>query len=131
MTKEIFRELPWRSAVTWIACLAVAGFLALGLRALLAPIGAAGSFGVPPPAGDGLAYVQAFGARNIGLALAGLALIVLDQRRSLAVLFLAGALIAGLDFSIVATHAGATQALKHLAYVAGLLGFGLWLMLRR
>ena len=36
---------------------------------------------------DGLAFVRAFGARNIGLSLLALALLALDMRLGLAVLF--------------------------------------------
>lgn len=124
-------SLHARSVTTWIALLASLAFLALGLRALLAPAGAAASFGLPLSGGEGLAFVQAFGARNVGLGLVGMALIALDGRRALAVLFLAAAVIAGLDFWIVASQVGPERALKHIAYVAGLAGFGLWLLLGR
>jgi hypothetical protein len=131
MTDIPARALPWRTITTWIAIVAAIGFLIIGLRALLAPVGAAAAFGLPTADNAGLAYVQAFGARNIGLSLVALALAVLDLRRALAILFFAGALIAALDFSIVALHAGAATALKHLGYVAGLAGFGLWLRFGR
>src|SRR5690242_12244535 len=106
MSNDTARILPLNGASTWVAGLAAAIFFALGLRALLAPAGAAISFGVPVESSDGLAFVQAFGARNIGLSLVALALIALDMRRGLAVVFFAAALIAALDFSIVAAHAG-------------------------
>jgi hypothetical protein len=131
MPTNAVRALSWRSITTWIAALATVGFLAIGLRALLVPAGASVSFGLPLSEGGGLAFVQAFGARNIGLSLVGMTLIALDVRRGLAALFLAGALIAGLDFWIVASHAGPERALKHIAYVAGLAGFGLWLLFGR
>jgi hypothetical protein len=131
MADETARALSWRAVTTWIAVLATMGFLAIGLRALLAPAGASASFGLPLSQGDGLAFVQAFGARNIALSLVGMALIALDGRRGLAALFLAGALIAALDFWIVANHVGAERALKHVAYVAGLAAFGLWLLFGR
>lgn len=120
------RSLPSNAASTWIATLAALLFFGLGLRALVAPTAAAASFGVPLLSGDGLAFVRAFGARNIGLSLVALALIALDKRRGLAAVFCAAALIAALDFAIVATQAGASHAVKHLAYVVGLSGFGFW-----
>jgi len=92
----------------------------------LAPAGAAAFFGLPVANGDGLAFVQVFGARNVGLSLVALALLALDMRLGLAVVFLAAALISGLDFSIVATHAGPLKAAKHLVYFVGLAGFGSW-----
>ena len=127
MSNHALRSLPSNAASTWIAALAALLFLGLGLRALLAPIAAATSFGVPLASGDGLAFVRAFGARNIGLSLVALALIALDKRRALAAVFCAAALIAALDFSIVATQAGALHAVKHLVYVVVLSGFGFWL----
>ncbi len=131
MPDETVRALSWRAVSTWIAVLATVGFLAIGLRALLAPAATSAAFGLPLSGGDGLAFVQAFGARNIGLSLVGMALIALDGRRGLAALFLAGALIAALDFWIVASHVGPERALKHLAYVTGLAAFGLWLQFGR
>src|SRR5262245_24199695 len=95
---------------TWIAALAAVVFLALGVRALLAPADAAAFFGVPVHDHDGLAFVRVFGARNIGLSLVALALLALDMRMGLAAVFLATALIASLDFSVVALHAGMPAA---------------------
>jgi hypothetical protein len=126
MIKSDVRALPFNATSTWVAVAAAVIFLGLGLRALLAPIGAAAFFGVPLAGGDGLAFVQVFGARNIGLSLVALALIFLDARLGLAAVFFAAALIAGIDFSVVASHAGAPHAVKHLAYVVGLAAFGLW-----
>jgi len=125
------RTLPLDAPSTWIAALAAVIFLGLGLRALLAPAGAAAFFGLPLAGTDGLAFVRVFGARNIGLSLVALALIALDLRLGLAAVFLAAALIAGLDFSIVAGEAGALRAAKHLGYVAALAAFGFWFALRR
>ena len=120
------RLLPVAAVSTWIAVLAATIFLALGLRALFDPAGAAPFFGVALDAGPGLAFVQAFGARNIGLSLVALALIALDSRRGLIAVFFAAALIACLDFWIVAAQSDAHHAAKHLAYVAALAGFGFW-----
>jgi hypothetical protein len=130
MTKSAVRALPFDAASTWVAVAASVIFLGLGLRALLAPVGAAAFFGVPLDGGDGLAFVQVFGGRNIGLSLVALALIFLDARLGLAALFFAAALIAGIDFSVVASHAGTAHAVKHLGYVVGLAAFGLWLARR-
>lgn len=127
MTTPAARTLPLDAVSTWIAGLAALAFLGIGLRAVLAPAGAAAFFGLPVPAAEGLPFVQVFGARNVGLSLLALTLLVLDVRLGVAAVFLAAALIAGLDAWIVTTHAGVARALKHLAYVAGLAGFGLFL----
>lgn len=131
MSRHAIRSLSSNAASTWIATLAALLFLALGLRALLSPTAAAASFGVPLTSGDCLAFVQAFGARNIGLSLVALAMIGLDERRGLAAVFCTAALIAALDFSIVTARAGALHAVKHLAYLVSLSGFGLWFATRR
>ena len=131
MTNVTVRTLPLNAASTWIAMVAALVFLALGLRALVAPVGAAAFFGVPVEEGPGLIFVQVFGARNVGLSVVALALIALDLRRGLAAVFLAAALIAGLDFSIVATHQDALKATKHLGYVVGLIALGFWFARQR
>ena len=128
MTDPAVRALPLSAVSTWIAGLAALAFLGIGLRAVLAPAGAAASFGLPVPLPEGLAFVQVFGARNVGLSLLALALLVLDVRLGLAAVFLAAALIAGLDAWIVTIHAGVAQAIKHFAYVGSLSGFGLFLL---
>lgn len=130
MTTVAARALPWRHPLTWTAVAAAALFFGLGLRAVLAPVAASGTFGVPLEGGDGLAYVQAFGARNMGLALTGLLLVVLDQRRAFAGLLAAAALVAAVDATAVGQHAGLAAAAKHLGYVAALGGFAAWVGLR-
>jgi len=130
MTNGTARALPLNAASTWLAALAAIAFLALGVRALVAPAAAAASFGVPVDRGDGLAFVQAFGARNVGLSLVALASIALDLRLGLAALFFAAAVIAGVDFSIVATHEGVSNAAKHVGYVVALAAFGGWFVRR-
>ena len=122
------RTLPWSAVSTWLAILATLVFLALGMRALLVPASAASSFGLPVPDSSGLSFVRVFGARNIGLSLLALALIIFDIRIGLAILFLAAGVIAGLDAWIVTSNAGVSRALKHLAYIAGLIALGLWLI---
>lgn len=61
----------------------------------------------------------------MGISLVALALIALDMRLGLAALLFAAALIAGLDFAVVSSQAGAARA-KHLGYVVALTAFGWW-----
>ncbi len=119
------RALAWASPLTILLLLLVLAFLLLGLRGLLAPGAAAASLGVLVADPGDLALMQAVGARNIGLALLGLALVVQDSRAAMGWLLLAGAAIAGLDFWVVASATGVSAAMKHLAYVALLGGVGL------
>lgn len=125
---EGVRSLPWAAPTTWVALLAALVFLALGLRAVLDPASAAAFFGLPVPTSEGLAFVQVFGARNIGLSLLALTLLILDLRTGLAAVFLAAGVIAGLDAWIVLFHAGFKFALKHFAYLVALPSFGVWLL---
>jgi hypothetical protein len=121
----IKRPLSWRSPMTWLAAIASLAFLAIGARAIVQPLAAAAGFGVPLDPGDGLVFVQAFGARNIGLSVFALLLLLLGQRRSLGLLFACGALIAALDAGIVAVHAGtAAGALRSAAIALVLLAIG-------
>lgn len=120
------RLLPLGATSTWLAALAALVFLGLGLRALLDPVGASAFFGVPVAGADGLAFVRVYGARNVGISLVALALIALDMRLGLAALLFAAALIAGLDFAVVSSQAGAARAAKHLGYVVALTAFGWW-----
>jgi hypothetical protein len=117
------RALPWRSSVTIVALLAVAAFLFLGLRGLIAPEIAVRSLGVAlRDPGDG-ALMQTTGARNIGMALLALALVLIDARRSFGLLLAAAAVIACLDFTIIRAASGLPEAARHLGYVAFLGGF--------
>jgi hypothetical protein len=108
------RPLTWRSPTTWIAAIASLGFFAIGARAILQPLAAGAGFGVQLEPGDGLVFVQAFGARNIGPSVLALLLLFFGRRRSLGLLFACGALDAG----ILAEHAGAAAAALRPAVIA-------------
>jgi hypothetical protein len=115
------RQMPRNSPLTWVVTLIALALLAIGIRAVLMPAAAATGFGVPLSGGEGLVYVQAFGARNIGLSLLALTMIGLDQRRALGVLFVCSALIAMLDGLIVARHLGLSPGLVRPGAIALLL----------
>lgn len=102
----IVRGLPWSSPLTWISLLVMVALFAIGVRAVLAPAAGSAGFGIPIGEGEGLAFVQAFGARNIGLGLFAVLAILLDERRSVGILFLCGAIIALIDAYIVSQHLG-------------------------
>jgi hypothetical protein len=125
----LVRALPWSSPTTWIVLVAGLAFLGIGMRAVADPAGAAAFFGLAVPDEKGRAFVQVFGARNVGLSLLMLALLLLDVRVGVAAIFLAAAGIAALDAWIVTSHTGLAKAAKHFAYVVGLLALGLWLVL--
>jgi type III secretory pathway component EscS len=131
ITNGVSRALPWNSPTTWVAVIAVVALFILGLRAVLDPNGAPTFFGLPVPDYNGLAFVQVYGARNMGMSLLVLALIFIDNRPSVAIAFIAATLIAGVDAGVVISHAGLGYAFKHIVYMIAFLLFGSWLFLRR
>ena len=127
---DVGRLLSWSSVTTCMALIAAVAFLVLGLIALVSPTTSSTIFGVPVADGPGLAFVQAMGARTIGLALLAIALVILDLKAGLAALLVSAALIAGLDASIVGNQMGLAKAAKHIAYAVVLWGFGFWVASR-
>jgi hypothetical protein len=117
------RALPWRSPTTILALLAVAAFLGLGLRGVIVPEAAVSALGVSIADPRDLALMQTTGARNIGMSMLGLALVIWDARRAFGFLLAAAALIACIDFAVIRSASGLPEALKHLGYVAFLGGF--------
>lgn len=112
----------------WSALALSIVFLGLGLRTLLMPVSASAYYGLPLGAAEtGLAFVQAYGARNVGLSLVAAALLAMNLRRGFAAVLLGATLIAGLDVLIVSSWAGLAEAAKHFAYVAVLAGAGAWM----
>ena len=99
----------------------------IGLRAVFAPSDAAAFFGVALDGPQGLAFVQAMGARNIGLALLAIVLLWLDLKSGVTTLLAAAAVIAGLDAWIVGQDAGWMKATKHIAYTIAFTAAAGWL----
>jgi hypothetical protein len=131
---DLPRPLSLGAPVTWVAVFAALAFLALGVRGLVDPKGAARSFGIPLNTVEGVPqradFMRSTGARNIGLALLALALIVMDAQRALAALVFSAATISALDLVIVARAAGPGAAIKHSLYVIALAALGMWLWVR-
>lgn len=118
---------PMTFATTATGGLAAILLGGIGVRCVLAPIGGARFYGVHVSDKDGAAFVQAMGARNIGMSVTALALIILSQRTGLSVLIAAAALMACLDAVIVWRAAGLGKAAKHIAYVPAFIAFMLWI----
>jgi uncharacterized protein DUF4267 len=114
----IARGLAWSSPLTWISMIASVALFAIGVRAVLAPATASAGFGIPIGGGEGLAFVQAFGARNIGLSLFAVLAIMLDERRSVGILFVCAATIAVIDAYIVSQHLGFGIAIARPSIIA-------------
>lgn len=123
------RALPWASPLLWASATLSLLLLAVGVRALIAPGQAAAGYGFPVSSPEAHVFVQAFGARNIGLSLFAIDAIVFDHRSSLAVLFLCAAGIAVIDAGILGQHLGWGAALIRplaIAAVLAVLGWLLW-----
>lgn len=114
----VARELSWTSPLTWISLVVLVALFAIGVRAVLAPARASVGFGIPLAEGESPAYVQAFGARNVGLGLFAVLAIVLDQGRSVGVFFFCGAVIALIDAYIVSRHLGFGRSTARPAIIA-------------
>lgn len=112
------RELSWSSPLTWISLVTLVALFAIGVRAALSPTAASAGFGIPLGEGDGLAFVQAFGARNIGLSLFAVLAIVLDERRSVGILFLCAAVISLIDAYIISEHLGLGPSIARPSIIA-------------
>lgn len=124
------RSLPYRAPLTiTLIALAIAFFL-LGLRGLVFPGVAAATLGVPTASPDGFGLMQTTAARNLGLSLLAISMIIFDQRRALAGLLFAAALISILDFAIVWQINGLTASIKHIGYFCLLGTFGLLTFVR-
>ncbi|SJZ89339.1 protein of unknown function [Enhydrobacter aerosaccus] len=117
-TDVVARELSWTSPLPWLSVIVLGALFAIGVRAVMAPATAASGFGIPLTEGNGLAYVQAFGARNIGLGLFALLAIALDQRRSVGIFFLCAAVIALIDAYVVSRHLGFGLSIARPAVIA-------------
>jgi len=111
------RAMASNAPLTWILTGVAILFLLLGLRTFFLPLNAAATFGIPPQSQETLAYISAYGARNIGLSLAGLGMIWLDARRPLALVFAGAAIIALADCWIVSAQMGFAVGAWHLCYV--------------
>lgn len=122
-----FSVAPLTMPMMIAAVLATGLFAAIGLRCLLAPSGGARFFGVPVIDAGGESFVQAMGARNLGLALTAAALIATGMRAGLAGLIAAAALTAALDALIVLRAAGMAKVAKHIAYVPIFAAFAAWI----
>lgn len=112
------------SILAYGAAAALGGIGALGL---LAPTRGARVFGVSVNDQAGASFVQAMGARNLGLTLTAAALTAMGLRSGLAALVAAAALMAALDAVIVLRASGLHAAAKHIAYAPAFTAFALWI----
>ncbi|MEM8776764.1 MAG: DUF4267 domain-containing protein [Pseudomonadota bacterium] len=122
---ENMRSLPYRAPSTIILLALASGFLFLGVRGIIFPSAGAATLGIHASTIDGLGLMQTTAARNIGLSLLALSMIIFDQRRALAGLLFAAAFVSILDFLIVLQTSGLNRSIKHLAYFLLLCAFAI------
>jgi hypothetical protein len=125
MLMSTIRSLPFGSMQFVVVALVSAAFLGLGITGVIAPRVTGALFGADP--GGSFAFVQAVGARNTGLSLLAIALLVLDQRLALVALLAAAAIVAALDLWIVSTATSFVHAIKHLGYTLAMATLAGWL----
>lgn len=125
MLISTIRALPIVSAQFWVVALVSFAFLGLGVTGVIAPRITGALFGADP--GGSYAFVQAVGARNLGLSLLAIALLVFDQRLALTALLAAAAIIAVVDLWIVSSATTFLHAIKHLGYALLMASLAGWL----
>ena len=77
----------WRTAAVWLAGVASAAILLLGLRAFVDPVSASAAFGLPMHTESETTFVRIYGARNAFLGVLSLRQLWLRMTRPVALLF--------------------------------------------
>ena len=109
-----------------LAVLASLSFMRAGVMEIVAPAGWDATFGVPLKGADGLAFVQAVGARNIGISLIAILGAIAGNRGVVFLTFAAIAIIAACDFYIVRSAGLTTAYIKHGTFVVVLTLSAIW-----
>jgi hypothetical protein len=107
---------------TSLTALLLLAFLALALRAIRRPLAAAAGFGLPQPAGADGVFVRVYGSRNLAIALASGATLVLGRHEALAILLTCATPLTLFDLSLLRGFGGAHPPYgRHLVALALLL----------
>jgi hypothetical protein len=109
-----------------LAVIAALIFLRAGVTEIIAPAGWDKSFGVPLQSPDGLAFVQAVGARNAAISLIAISGAIAGSRGIMFLCFAAISLIAAMDFYIVKSAGLTTEYIKHGTFVVVLALAAVW-----
>jgi hypothetical protein len=118
-----------RSKAVWLAGIASAVLLLLGIRAFLDPVAASASFGVPMHTEAETTFVRVYGARNALLGAVALTFVVLGMIRPLVLLFTLATVLPVLDAVVVVSRVGLGHELvRHGAILLVLIGISvsLW-----
>ena len=95
-----------RSKAIWLAGLAGAVILLLGVRAFFDPVAASASFGLPMHTNGETAFVRIYGARNALLGTVALVFAVRGMLRPLALLFSLATVLPLLDAAGIVSQIG-------------------------
>jgi hypothetical protein len=118
-----------RSKAVWLAGIASAVLLLLGIRAFLDPVAASASFGVPMHTEAETTFVRVYGARNALLGAVALTFVMLGMIRPLVLLFTLATVLPVLDAVVVVSRVGLGHELvRHGAILLVLVGISvsLW-----
>lgn len=95
-----------RSKTVWIAGLVSAVILLLGVRALLDPLAASASFGLPMHTDPETAFVRIYGARNALLGAVALVFAMRGMLQPLGLLFTLATVLPLLDGAVIVSQIG-------------------------
>src|SRR5262245_60345261 len=95
-----------RSRAVWLAGLVSVVIALLGVRALLDPIAASASFGLPMHTDAETSFVRVYGARNALLGAFALVLVLRGMIRPLVLLFTLATVLPFLDAAVIVSHVG-------------------------
>jgi len=95
-----------RSKAVWLAGLASAVILLLGVRALLDPVAASASFGLPMHTHLETAFVRIYGARNALLGAIALVFAMRSMLQPLVLLFTLATVLPLLDAAVIVSQIG-------------------------
>jgi hypothetical protein len=118
-----------RSKAVWLAGLVSAVILLLGVRALLDPVAASASFGLPMHTDLETAFVRIYGARNALLGAVALAFATRGMLQPLVLLFTLATVLPLLDAAVIVSQIGLGHELvRHgiILLVLAVVSVSLW-----
>lgn len=107
----------WGTAAVWLAAVASAAILLLGLRAFVDPVSASAAFGLPMHTGSETTFVRIYGARNAFLGVVSLRLLWLRMTRPVALLFTLATALPLLDAWVIVSRVGVGAELVRHAVI--------------
>jgi Domain of unknown function (DUF4267) len=106
-----------RTAAVWLATIASAAILLLGIRAFLDPVSASAGFGLPMHTESETTFVRVYGARNALLGVVALRLLWLHMAKPVALLFTLATVLPLLDAWVIVSRVGVSGELVRHAVI--------------